>query len=127
MSKLSTLFQSFVKPMKDPNTLSAAEYFAQFVSNNVSHRLIDVRSPGEFAESHVVGAVNIPLPELADRLESIARDLPVMLYCRTGNRSGSALQLMQAAGYQDAYNIGGLSDLAQQGLPVESNRVVQVH
>lgn len=104
-------------------TLSATEYKSRYVQNNSPHLLIDVRSPAEFAEGHIRGAKNIPLQELPQRLAQIPNDKPVMLYCRSGNRSGMALQMLQNAGYEDVYNVGGIGALAAQGLPVQQRSV----
>jgi len=119
MRTLSSLFSRAEKEV-DPFTLSAVGYRARFMSTGAPHQLVDVRSPAEFAESHLASAQNIPLPDLANRLKLIPQDQPVMLYCRSGNRSGIALQMLRAAGFENAYNIGGLSDLAKQGVPVSA-------
>lgn len=100
------------------NSLNAAEYKRQYVLTNTRHRLVDVRSPQEYAYGHVTGAVNIPVQELQQRLNELPRDLPIMLYCRSGSRSGMALQLLQAAGFTEVYNIGSLSNLLDQDLPL---------
>jgi phage shock protein E len=62
--------------------------------------LLDVRTAEEFAEQHLTGALNIPLQELASRLLELgAKDRAVVVYCRSGNRSGTASALMKSAGY----------------------------
>ena len=102
-----------------PNTLSAKEYAERFYRANVSHALMDVRTPDEYANGHLTGASNIPLQELPERLGEIPREQPVALYCRTGNRSGQAARMLRDEGFADVYNIGGLSELAAQGLPTD--------
>lgn len=102
----------------DGKSLSATEYKSRYVQTNTAHQLIDVRSSAEFAEGHITGAKNIPLQELQQQLAHISQDKPVMLYCRSGNRSGMALRMLQGAGYEDVYNIGGIGSLAAQGLPL---------
>lgn len=61
---------------------------------------VDVREPYEYAAGHVKGARNLPLSKLID---DIPRDLPkkakIILYCRTGNRSAVAAQVLHAHGY----------------------------
>ncbi|MCB0097763.1 MAG: rhodanese-like domain-containing protein [Caldilineaceae bacterium] len=121
MRFFSTLFKQEPAESADPYTLDAAEYAARFVLTNVPHKLVDVRSPAEFAAGYVTGAQNIPLPEVSEQMSRIPRDMPVMLYCRSGNRSGQAMHQLQMAGYTNVYNIGGLSGLAAQGLPIEKN------
>ena len=93
----------------------AAESAAQ-VSSNV---LIDVRTPGEFASGHLEGAVNIPLEtsDFAQRVAEVSPG-PVDLYCRSGNRSAQAAQLLAQAGIQ-AVDYGGFEQAqAALGLPV---------
>ncbi|MCB0065323.1 MAG: rhodanese-like domain-containing protein, partial [Caldilineaceae bacterium] len=83
--------QLFGGAVGNGHNLSAAEYKSRYVQTNTAHLLIDVRSPAEFAEGHITGAKNMPLQELPQRLAQIPHDKPVMLYCRSGNRSGMAL------------------------------------
>lgn len=74
--------------------------------------IIDVRETWEFEEDHYPGAVNIPLTLVPLRLSEI-RDMPkpILLYCRSGNRSGMAASMLRNAGISEAYNVGGLHDL----------------
>ncbi len=81
---------------------------------------IDVRRPDEWAQSRVKGAIHIPYTELPQRLEELEehRDAELVLYCRTGRRSGIALDFLRRAGFERLHNGGGLSNLARQGVPV---------
>ena len=73
-------------------------------------RLVDVRTPGEFASGHIDGAVNIPLQELEQRLGELKPlDSPIVLYCRSGNRSGRASRLLKGAGYSAVHDLGSIS------------------
>lgn len=80
---------------------------------------VDVRTPEEFAEGHVAGAVNIPHDRMAARWGEIAahRDRPVVLYCRTGRRSEMALDVLRERGFSDLRNGVSLDRLAGQGVP----------
>ena len=63
--------------------------------------LVDVRMPAEYAAGHVPGAVNIPVQELAHRLEELgSTERAVVVYCRSGARSASAARLLREAGYR---------------------------
>ncbi|WP_066076265.1 rhodanese-like domain-containing protein [Bergeriella denitrificans] len=79
---------------------------------------IDVRSPEEFAEGHIQGAVNIPVDQIAERIRSVSPDknAPVNLYCRSGRRAEAALQILQKAGYTRVTNHGGYQDLVAKGI-----------
>jgi len=119
-SKESSWTESVNAQTNGYQEITAAAYKADFHLKNVAHTLIDVRTPEEFANAHLTGARNIPIQELAQCLADVPTDKPVVAYCRTGNRSGMAAQLLHEAGYEHVYNAGGLEDLAAQGLPVEN-------
>ena len=73
-------------------------------------RLIDVRSPAEFASGHIDGARNIPVGEIASRsAEAGAPDSPVVVYCASGTRSAMARRALRAKGYRQVYNLGPMS------------------
>jgi phage shock protein E len=73
---------------------------------------VDVRTAGEFGAGHVAGAVNIPYEEITERIGEVAsdKDATIYLYCRSGRRSGIALEALREAGYDNAVNIGGLEE-----------------
>ena len=74
--------------------------------------LVDVRSPWEYESEHLPGAQNIPLEELPSRVNEFSSiHKPVVLYCRSGNRSGMALNILKQNGITDVYNGGSLTDL----------------
>ena len=75
--------------------------------------IVDVRTPEEFATGHYPGAINIPHDNIVDgiRALSVANSDTIMLYCRTGNRSGQAEQALAAEGFSAAVNAGGLTAL----------------
>jgi rhodanese-related sulfurtransferase len=85
--------------------------------------LIDVRSPQEHEAGHIPGDRSVPFDRLRDEAERLPNDEPVVLYCRSGDRSGAAVQALRASGY-DAYSIeGGILGWQEQGLPVEGEVV----
>jgi|TARA_B110000902_G_scaffold161081_1_gene184287 rhodanese-related sulfurtransferase len=68
--------------------------------------IVDVRSPGEYAAGHVKGSKNIPLGNIASKLETIKKwDKPVITCCASGMRSGSAASVLKRNGVE-AYNAG---------------------
>lgn len=71
-------------------------------------QIVDVRSEREFRQQAYPGAVNIPLGVLATRLGQLARDRPVVLYCRSGARSAAAARVLKRAGFEEVLNAGGL-------------------
>ncbi|KUJ51018.1 rhodanese-like domain-containing protein [Chryseobacterium sp. JAH] len=78
-----------------------------------NYHLIDVREPMELEmDGSIDGAQNIPLGEVEDRKDEILSiEKPVVLFCRSGNRSGKALEFLQSEGLKDGYNGGGWSEL----------------
>src|SRR5262245_56260081 len=70
-------------------------------------RLVDVRSPEEYAGGHLPGAVNIPVQELDRRLADVGpRDGELILYCRSGHRSGRAAEILRRHGFTRVHNLG---------------------
>jgi phage shock protein E len=82
---------------------------------------VDVRQPDEWAAGRVDGAIHIPHTEMATRWTELEeyRDADIVLYCRTGRRSGIAEEILRQAGFEHLQNGGGLNDLEQRGVPVE--------
>jgi phage shock protein E len=77
-----------------------------------STKIIDVRSPGEFASEHLPEAINIPVEIIASKVEEIkSMNAPILLYCRSGARSGMATSILKQAGLTDVFNGGSVYDL----------------
>ena len=72
--------------------------------------IIDVRSPVEFAQGHVEGAVNIPGPDI-QRISRIVPDkeTPLFVHCLSGARSATAARVLKGMGYVNVTNMGGIS------------------
>ncbi len=70
--------------------------------------ILDVRETYEYEdEGHILGAKNIPMSEVRDRIEEIPRDEPVYIHCRSGQRSYNIVLMLQAKGYKNIINISG--------------------
>jgi phage shock protein E len=71
--------------------------------------LLDVRSPEEFADGHIPGAINIPYDELPGRLSEISeyRDAELVVYCRTGRRAKIAEATLREAGFRQVADLDG--------------------
>lgn len=70
-------------------------------------RLLDVRTPSEYRQGSLPDALNIPLDELRDRIGELDPQVPWVVYCRSGQRSYFAYQLLKGHGFQDVYNLTG--------------------
>jgi rhodanese-related sulfurtransferase len=76
--------------------------------------ILDVRSPQEYKEGHIAGAVLIPEYELKSRLNELPKDTESMIvvYCHSGARSRRAYNYLKSIGYKNVYNLfGGLQNL----------------
>lgn len=83
--------------------------------------VVDVREPEEHAEGVAAGAKLLPLRQAAARFTSLVPDKnqPVLLVCRTQNRSGALAKALRDAGYtQVRYVVGGMSEWQRRGLPM---------
>ncbi|MDD5480658.1 rhodanese-like domain-containing protein [Rhodoferax sp.] len=84
--------------------------------------VIDICEPAEYAQAHVVGAKNIPMGQLADKLPGAVKNkaLPVILVCRSGARSSRALGIAKKLGYENVQSLsGGLGAWRSANLPIE--------
>ena len=78
--------------------------------------LLDVREPHEFREAHVPGSVLIPLGNLSLKTGELPTDKPIVVICRSGNRSGVATSMLRRAGFVQAQNMkGGIIAWARAG------------
>jgi len=78
----------------------AADEFQETAENAV---VLDVRTPMEYEQGHIPGARNIDISgaEFMDTISGLDREQPYALYCRSGSRSGMAVQLMQQMGFKE--------------------------
>lgn len=82
--------------------------------------LLDVRTPSEWQAGHVPGAVLVPLDELPARLGELPRGEPILVICRSGNRSQAGRDILLQAGFENVGSVdGGISAWMGQGYPIE--------
>lgn len=87
------------------NNNSVSDEKLKEIINNGAY-LVDVRSPGEFAGGSAEGAVNIPLDQIANRADELKGKEPIIVFCRSGNRSGQAKSILEQKGFKDVINGG---------------------
>lgn len=81
--------------------------------------ILDVRSQSEYDDGHIEGAILIPNTEIADRLDELDKGDELLVYCRTGNRSGQAIEILEEAGFTKIYHMNdGISTWISEGYPV---------
>lgn len=84
--------------------------------------ILDVRTPDEYDEGHIEGSIMLDFYEtdFADRLSELDPDVPYLVYCRSGNRSGQTTQLMEGLGFSTVYDVdGGVIAWTEAGLELE--------
>ena len=79
--------------------------FLPFINADV---VIDVRTSDEWSSGHLENAMNIEWQDILNITNSVTKDEKIYLYCRSGNRSGRATQILIDAGYSDVINAGSL-------------------
>ena len=89
--------------------------------NNPDFVIIDIRTPEEFAEGYIEGAINIDYysATFEDELDSIDKNKMYLIYCQWGNRSGATLATMERLKFMEVYDIkSGIEAWLAEGLPV---------
>lgn len=85
--------------------------------------VLDIRTSEEFSDAHLVDAIMVDFyaEDFADQLDTLDKDVPYVMHCRTGNRSSDAVKTMKDLGFVEVYEIdGGIVNWYDQGYPVES-------
>ena len=74
--------------------------------------LLDVRTPEEYEQLHIPNSLLLPLSELEQKAEAELKNKnsPILVYCRSGNRSVTASNILVKLGYKKVYNLGGIID-----------------
>lgn len=102
-----------------PGRVDVAQFAALIARPGV--QIIDVRTPEEFGDGHIVGALNIPVqqPDFAERVAQLDPTKTYAVYCRSSRRSQPAVAQMNAAGITDVYELtGGTVAWADAGQPL---------
>jgi rhodanese-related sulfurtransferase len=103
-------------PDATPKEISRAEAREML---DAGAQLVDVRADHEWEAGHLPGATHIALPDLAARAGEIDKDRPVILYCRTANRSAMAATALAEAGYDAVKLAEGATGWEEEGLELE--------
>jgi rhodanese-related sulfurtransferase len=102
-------------------TVEQAQKLMQQRAGQKDFVVLDVRTPGEFSEGHLAGAVNVDLlaPDFAARLSAMDRGKSYLVYCRTGNRSTKAVHTMEQLGFRSVHHmVSGIVGWEKKGLPL---------
>ncbi|MBN2346986.1 MAG: MBL fold metallo-hydrolase [Candidatus Aminicenantes bacterium] len=108
--------------------LLSAEDLHERIAGDVDFVLLDVRTPLEFEESHIQGAVNIPVSDLRTRHCELNKDRTTVLVCSSGNRSSLGASILERHGFKDIYNVaGGMTGYSAAGYARECRACVNPH
>lgn len=108
--------------LTEPNYREITARQASDLLGNTDPVIIDVRTMGEYENSHISGANLLPVQILAQNIDKIShfRNEDVFLYCQSGNRSTVAARILLDAGFTNIYNLRyGIGDWIRKGYPVE--------
>jgi len=111
---------------QDVVSVVSASDFNDLLSDNVV--LIDIRTPQEFDERHISGAVNIDFysSSFRNELNSLDKDKVYLIYCRTGSRTNTASEIMKNLGFEKVYVLrGGITDWSRSGFPIVSWKILR--
>ena len=116
---LSSLFLLTACSSAGATDLSVVEFQGKTLESGVV--TLDVRTPGEFIEGHISGAINIDVEGMnfATEIEKLDKEATYAVYCRSGRRSAIAVQTMKDAGFKNLFNMkAGTEEWSAAGLPL---------
>lgn len=98
----------FLKTKKTYQNATAMTFY-HLMNENPDAVILDVRTSGEYHQEALEGAVNIDImgADFVQKVSNLDKDKTYLVYCRSGNRSGSACQIMTEAGFEKVYNLAG--------------------
>jgi len=107
-------------PVIEDITAPQAQSLIQQNRENQNFIIIDVRTPSEYTSGHIENAINIDYSasNFRSELGKLDKNKAYLIYCRSGNRSQKALEVMKELGFSEVYNIlGGITSWSRQDLP----------
>lgn len=114
---LWSMFGNRFRGVKEVNTNDALQMI-----NHKNAFVLDVREPAEFANGHLLNAALVPLTQLKSRIGELEKykDQPMVVVCRSGNRSATACAILSNRGFNQAYNLtGGMMAWQKANLPTQ--------
>jgi rhodanese-related sulfurtransferase len=105
------------------NTSISVDDFEKKISEDKNPQLIDVRTPGEFEQGHLKGALNYDIngSDFENQLSKLDKNKSVLVYCLSGGRSSSAADILEEKGFLEVYNLkGGIMKWTAQEKPIDN-------
>jgi rhodanese-related sulfurtransferase len=110
---------SEVLAKKEPIQISVEKVAEILKTQKDSYIILDVRTREEFDSGHLDSALLIPVEELETRYVELSKNIPVIVYCRSGRRSATAAALLVSKGFSKVYDMtGGINAWTGKGYPV---------
>jgi len=103
--------------LADGNRRIAPTALAEQLTHGETAYVLDVRTPEEFAQGHVAGAVNIPVQDLEARMDVVPDDAEIVVYCHSGRRAAEAASLLREHGHAVTELDGSILGWRAAGLP----------
>ncbi|WP_294111464.1 rhodanese-like domain-containing protein [uncultured Fibrobacter sp.] len=98
---------SATQQVAEQNAIKSIDWNKALEMNAAGAVFVDVRNLPELNEGYAPNAVNIPLPELKQRVGELPKDKDLLIYCRSGRRSEAATRILMEQGYDRVYNVLG--------------------
>jgi rhodanese-related sulfurtransferase/glyoxylase-like metal-dependent hydrolase (beta-lactamase superfamily II) len=103
----------------------SAPFVAELLSSAQPPQVIDVRAPREREQKYIAGSLSLPLNHLVEKLQTLPKDRPLLVYCAGGYRSSIAASLLQRDGFDHVSEIaGGIAGWEAAKLPVQTSHVL---
>lgn len=112
-----SLFGGRIRGIKEADNAAALQLI-----NHKNALVLDVREENEYKLGHILNSTLIPLGQLGERIGELEKykERPIVVVCRTGNRSGTACAVLGKSGFSQAYNLaGGITAWQKANLPLE--------
>ncbi len=111
------------QPASQPTTSSQITVQEAYPKYQQGVFFLDVREQSEWDTFHIPNTTLIPLGDLPNRLNELPKDQPIVVVCRSGNRSQSGQDILLNAGFMNVTSMsGGVTEWSNQGYPIEGTR-----
>lgn len=111
----------FVYAFSNRGDKLAPKAFSQKIKTTAGAQVVDVRTPEEFSEGYIKGAVNIDWTGdgFEAKVSKLDKNKPAFVYCRSGKRSSAAANKMRSLGFKEVYDLdGGILEWESENLPL---------
>ena len=112
--------QGHIPAVEDISSAQANRLIADN-KENPDFVILDIRTPQEYRQGHISGSVNLDFysPDFEHSIMNLDKDKILLIYCRSGNRSGRALGILEGKGFSRVYHLSnGIIEWSREGLPL---------